>query len=220
MKVNLILELKDSFKEALQDAALVPDSLFRRCVRNWQEHFDLDEMHLAPILQESLKNKISGRLWGGEVHSIKSSLLSLAKTNPDLFWTAIKDLLNEERMLIMRANRFIHHCDMIFQEIKKRDLKANTHRQDYYSASLLLSLNNPSTYCLFDFPMFEKYCRKIEVNVLPVNTDLERYYKIIKASYSIISKDEELMMLYYSGLEEGVIRSKARLPFDCLPLFD
>ena len=109
-------------------------------------------------------------------------------------------------MLIMRVNRFVHHCDMIFDSYVKNHntQKVNTHHQDYYSASLLLSLHYPSKYCLFNYDLFENFCKEIEVNQLPVNTDLERYYKILRPTYNIISKDEKFMNTYYELLEDDI----------------
>lgn len=204
MKLDSINDLKSRFGEALKKKHTTPDALIRLSILNWKKHFTLDEMNLAPIIDVSLKNKVSGRYWGGERNSIKSGLIMLAGHNPDLFWESIKDLLNEERMIIMRANRFIHHCDVIFKDLKSIDQKINTHYQNYYSASLLLSLQHPQNYCLFNFELFQVFCLRIGVNDIPVDTDLERYYKIIRTVYKVISKDEEFMTTYYSVLPADV----------------
>lgn len=204
MKLEQINLCKDTFKQALQDPAFELDTLHRLCVKNWQEHFDIDEMYLAPILKVALKNDISGRLWGGEYHSIKSGLIQLAERNPDLFWTALKDLFNEDRMIIMRTNRFMHHCDIIFDEIKRSDRKFNAHFQSYESACLLLSFQYPQHYCQFDYGIFEPFARKIGVRDIPVSTDLERYYKIVNVIDKIIVKDEKFMQTYYSRLDEDI----------------
>jgi hypothetical protein len=204
MKVNLIIEQKNIYLQQLKLGQVQPDSLFRRCVKNWQKNFDLEEMRLGPILDRALKNEISGRLWGGENHSIKSGLIMLANSNPDLFWTAIKDLFNENKELNLRSNRFLHHCDIMLDEIATPANRINTHHQDYYSVSLLLSLQYPDQYCLFNYKAFEKFAHKIGVMNLPVDTDLERYYKIMKAVTTIFSKDEKLMNSYYERLEEDV----------------
>jgi hypothetical protein len=204
MKLDLINSLKDEYHKALKSGEATPDGLMRLCILNWKKAFDIDEMRLAPVIDVALKNKESGRLWGGERSSIKSGLIMLAEHNADLFWEAMKDLLNEERMIIMRSNRFIHHCDIIFKDLKVVNQKINTHYQSYYSASLLLSLHHPENYCLFDFDLFENFCKRIEVQDLPVDTDLERYYKIVRTVYKIISKDEEFMNTYYSKLPADI----------------
>ncbi|GLR17152.1 hypothetical protein [Portibacter lacus] len=204
MKLALIKQLAEAYKRDLDQGIVIPDSIFRLSILEWQKHFDLEEMRLGPILDQALKNKVSGHYWGGDLHSIKSSLIELANHNPDLFWEAIKDLFNEDRMIIMKANRFLHHCDIILKDIKRDNLKINTHRQSYYSASLLLSLQYPANYCLFDFEKFEHFCRVIGVNDIPVDTDLERYYKIVNAVGNILSKDEDFMTSYYSKLSTGI----------------
>jgi len=204
MKLHLINEEKEKFKKALLNDSAIPDSLMRLCILDWQKHFDIEEWRLGPIIEKALKNKVSGRYWGGEKDSIKSGLILLSNHNPDLFWEGIKDLLNEDRMIIMRVSRFVHHCDAILKDLKGIDLKINTHHQDYYSASLLLSLHHPANYCLFNFNLFEKFCKRIGVNDLPVDTDIERYYKILRAVYKIISKDDAFMNAYYSKLDANV----------------
>lgn len=204
MKVDLINEQKNIYLRQLKSGHVYPDSLFRRCVKVWQENFDISEMHLAPILDVALKNEISGRLWGGENHSIKSGLKMLAESNPDLFWTAMKDLFNENKELNLRSNRFLHHCDIMLDEIATPANRINTHHQNYYSVSLLLSFHYPDRYCLFNYKAFEKFANTIGVMNLPVDSDLERYYKIMKAVTTIISKDEAFMNTYYGKLEEGI----------------
>lgn len=204
MKLEKIIEIKDKYKATILDNDTEPDYLLRICIKTWQDNFDIDLMHLAPILGKAMKNEVSGRLWGGENHSIKSGLIKLAEHNPDLFWTALKDLFNQDRMIIMKTNRFIHHCDMIFDDIKRKDDRAISHHQDYTSACLLLSLQYPSQYCQFNFEIFLKFCNDIGVLDLPVNTDLERYFKILHVVNKIIGRDESFMELYYSKLPTNV----------------
>ncbi|WP_235296381.1 hypothetical protein [Portibacter marinus] len=206
MKVNLINEVKDAYKSDLKNSFAKPDSLYRRCILNWQTHFDIDQMRLGPVLAKSLKNDVSGRFWGGERYSIKESLILLANHNPDLFWESIKDLLNEEKMLVMRTDRFLHHCDIIFNDYLKANpnSKEDTHRQGHYSASLLLSLQFPMRYALLEYAVFERFCESIEVNDTPIRTDLERFTKIVNATYKVISKDEDFMTAYYQALEHEI----------------
>ncbi len=209
MKVELINKVKDAYKKALMTEEKLPNSLLRHCIQHWKSEFDIEEMHLAPVLDRSLKSKISGRLWGGEKHSIKSGLIQLSKHNPDLFWTSLKDLFNDERMIIMRASRFMHHCDEIFADLRRKEEQKSkktltTHHQSYYSISLLLTLQYPHLYCPFDFERFSSFCKKIGVQDIPVDTDLERYYKIMRIVNTLISKDRELMELYYTKLDDGL----------------
>lgn len=204
MKLDLINEIKDGFAIHLAKEDALTDNLVRLCAQHWKNNFDIDNMHLGPVLDLAMKNTVSGRLWGGEKHSIKSGLILLANHNPDLFWEGIKDLFNEEKMLIMKASRFIHHCDVILADIKRVKIKLNTHHQNYNSACLLLTLQYPSAYCLFDFEKFEAFCKTIEVLDVPVETDIERYYKILRLVYKIIAKDDAFMELYYSKLNEDI----------------
>lgn len=204
MKLELINELKDEFALHLEKENVITDNLVRLCAKHWKSSFDIDQMHLGPVLDQALKNKVSGRLWGGEHHSVKSGLILLANHNPDLFWEGIKDLFNEEKMLIMKASRFIHHCDVILADIKRNKIKLNTHYQNYNSACLLLTLQYPSAYCLFNFEKFEFFCKAIGVLDIPVETDIERYYKILRLVYKIIAKDDRFMALYYSKLNEDI----------------
>lgn len=204
MRIEAIKGISDKYKLALGKGVAKPEYLLRLCIQQWQEVFDIDEMHMGPLLDKALKNSVSGRFWGGENHSIKSGLILLANHNVDLFWEAIKDLFHEDRMIIMRANRFIHHCDVIFKDYKTKEKKVNTHYQSYYSATLLLSLQYPERYCIYDWVNFEKFCIKIGVKELPVENDLERYYKILSLVYSVMAKDEKLMESYYSKLEDGI----------------
>lgn len=201
MKVQLINELKDKYQKDLISKKLNPDPLLRICIANWQQHFSFDELRLAPVLDQALKNKDSGRLWGGERVSIKSSLIELSEHHPDLFREALKDLFNEDKMLDMRIHRFLHHMDIIFRDYRQKNEKADKHQQDVYAASLLLTLQFPNKYCLYRFQNFLAFCEKIGVVDLPMKDDFTRFHKITSAVNKIISKDESFMNTYYSSLE-------------------
>jgi hypothetical protein len=204
MKLHLINDLLHQYSAALVSGKIMPDSLFRLCTYQWKQSFDLEDGRISEIIDKSLKNDLSGRLWGGENYSIKSGLISLAAINEDLFRENLRDLFNEKRQLIMRVNRFIHHCDVILEEKERKKTEVHTHYQSYYSACLLLSLEYPNIYCLYNFQSFELFCKRIGHHDIPIETDLERYYKILKIINGIVSKDNDFMHAYYSKLPDDI----------------
>ena len=197
MRVGLINEIKEKFEDWMSQNNEV-DHLYRTCVKRWQNVFNVEKIELYETLSDALKSKKSGRLWGGEKYSIKAGLLNLSSAHPDLFWTSIRDLYNENLVLDGRIQRFLHHCDVILKEIQKADEKINTHYQDLYSICMLLSFQYPNKYCLYHWDAFERLCTDIAVVNKPLRSDVDRYYKILNGINGILSKDEQWMNLYYS----------------------
>lgn len=194
--------LLSAYKKVLVSSEAFPNYIFRSCVPTWKEHYSDEKLDMSASLDLALSSPISRRLWEGEKYSIKSSLLKMAKGNPEFFWSVMKDLLNEDKMLIMRVNRYIHHCDEIQMALNRGKPLKDSHHQDYYAAMLYLSLQYPERYCLYRYEDFASLCSYIEVQDLPIDGDLERYYKIVNAVYNIAMKDQELMERYYQKLPD------------------
>lgn len=202
MKIQKINELKNDFLEFLQ----VEDSshlfLLRRAIQNWQSRFDLESVVLSKSLHESLDTKIAGRLWEGEHYSMKSGLLLLIDHNPIFGKALLEDLFNQDIDISMRLNRYIFHCDQIFEEIKQTTRKVNTHHQTYYSGSLIATLQYPHLYVPFEYDSYRVFMQYLKTHDIPLEQQIVRYMKTLRNLAKVIQSDENFMRNYFNLLPD------------------
>lgn len=196
MRVDLINQYKAKFLEYLMSYFTqnkVYEEQFKwSVIATWKAHFSM-EGKLNEAFAQSLKNDFSGRLWNGEKYSIKSGIIELCSENPLLMRIALEDLFNESKDVDMRINRFLFHCDEAYETLRTKDEKNNNHFQSEYSASLFLSLEYPDKYGLYDYPSFHQFMKMVDSRNIPLEQEKDRYFKSLRALYTIISKDQDFM---------------------------
>jgi len=202
MKVNNIKNYIESFKTFLKEkdtSSLIYKyenlKVFRGC-------WDIEDLDLKSTFDKSFTSKISNQLWGGSTNSAKSMMLMFLDHNKEFCRSMFKDLFNIDKDLAMRINRFGFHCDQLLDEIKNSKDKYNNHFQTAKVISLYLCFNNPSLYCIIDYPEFSKMLKLLEAKNIPESYELDRCLKLCKGLFTLLSKDEELIQLYKSVLPE------------------
>lgn len=213
MNVQLINEKKTEFAQYLQEVFLQQKSeeIYYKwdVIDSWQQHFEMDFRLLSESIDKAMKSDFSRSLWGGEKHSIKSGIRMLCEENAIFMEAAFQNLFDENKDISMRFNRFLFHCDELLETIHKRDDRINTHYQDEYAVSLYLSLQYPDKYCPFNYEVFHPFMEKIGSRNIPVAQDKERYYKIMNALYTVISKDGEFMNGFNFILQQALYKGKS-----------
>ena len=213
MKLDSINEYKDLFAEYLMSYALdgrVYEERYKwDVIDQWGAYFSLDELENQGAFKKSLTNNYSGRLWGGEIHSAKSGMVSLMQQNPLLMNVAFADLFNENKDIDMRFNRFLFHCDQVLKEMHDKDDRHNNHYQDNHSISLYLSLQYPEQYGLYQHDKFHHFMEMVGSRNIPTEQEKERYFKSLRAIYTVISKDVEFMNGVNFLLKDSAYRGKS-----------
>lgn len=202
MKIQKINELKLEFLKYLQEGDRSHLFLLRKAIQNWQSKFDLESGKLSENIDVSLDTKVAGRLWEGEHNSMKSGLMMLVKNNPIFGKALLEDLFNENMDISMRLNRYLFHCDQIFDEIKQSTKKINTHHQNYYSGSLIATLQYPHLYVPFEYHEYRKLMECLGTHDIPLEQEMIRYMKTMRNLSKVIQNDEEFMQKYYTFLPE------------------
>lgn len=203
MKVNLINKYKDLWKQQmLRDAS--EDWLYKyENLSNFRKYWDLSELDLSIMYAKSLKSSISGRLWGGTVDSPRSVMLQFIEVNKEYVRSAFRDLYNENKDLSMRVNRFSFHCDQLLDQLKATTEKVDQHyHESPQMAFLYLCFNDPEKYSLYNYSQFSRALELFETKSIPEKFEVERFFKLSKAIYTIIRKDEELIQIVQSRIPE------------------
>ena len=196
MKVNLINDYKDRFKESLKTTDYLENAFYFEIIENWKANWNIEGKGFSEIYDASLQSKVSGRHWGGSKNSPKSMMITLINQNEDFMRPCFRDLFNETLDLGLRLDRFGYHADQILRPMMGRNPKLSTHfHNDRSILCLYLALEYPDRYCLFDYPKFYKMMEKFESRNVPTKVEVERYYKSCRGIFKLITKDEELVDL-------------------------
>lgn len=197
MKVAAIKENLEKYKNYLK-ANLDNDQNYKwEVIKTFQENWKLEELDILSMYDRSLKNSSSSHLWNGENNSPKSVMKQMMQINPEFCRTMFRDLYAEDKELLLRLDRFGFHCDQLMAEVEKQFGKTISHyHHDFKILSVYLALAYPKIYCIYDYPAFRIFAEKIEVKDIPEEYAILRFFKIMRAVYGIISKDEELRELY------------------------
>jgi len=204
MKVNLINKYKDKWKKHLLTDSSEEGLYKYENLHNFRKRWDLSELDLSSMYAGSLKSSISGRLWGGTVDSPRSVMLQFIEHNKEYVRSAFRDLYNENKDLSMRVNRFSFHCDQLLEQVRTVSEKTDQHYHESPQMTFLyLCFNDPDRYPLYNYPQFSHALELFETKSIPEKFEVERFYKLTKAIYTIISKDEELIKILQSRIPEA-----------------
>jgi len=203
MKVTKIDAYKEVFKKHLDITQSYNELYKYECLKNFTDNWDLSALDLGSMYDKSFTSTISGRLWGGSTNSAKELMLKFIELDKEFVRSMFRDLYNEDKDLGMRINRFKFHCDQLLEQLQVKEKQWNNHFHDDAEVALYLAFQYPQVYNLFDYAPFAIVMQRLEIKDLPEAYQTERYMKLSKALYTMISKDEELLELHRKQRNEA-----------------
>lgn len=202
MKVALINEYKEKLKMRLIKSYSLDEEYKYECLQNFKTNWDLSALQLEDVYDKSFSSTMSGNLWGGSKESAKDIMLRFIKHDREFMRSAFRDLFADYKDITLRINRFKLHCDEMLQQLQKKDKKLNHHYHDSKVISVYLTFHDPAEYNIFDFLEFKRMMMRLEAKNVPAEFEVERYFKVSKGLYKILSKDQELLDLHASKLKD------------------
>jgi len=200
----MIVAKINAYKEVLKEHLRITqdyNELYKyEALKNFQEQWDLSALDLKKVYDQSFQSPTSGRLWGGSTNSAKEYMLKFIDKDKEFVRSMFRDLYNEEKDVGMRVNRFLLHCDELLRQLQIKELKLNNHLHGPEEASLYLAFKYPDRYCLFNYGPFNIMMNRLEAKNVPQEFEVDRYFKLCKGLFTILSKDEEVMELYKKHL--------------------
>ena len=201
MKLENILDYKDKFKAYLDSEAPFYEEYKWENLKNFQDHWDLEAMDFYAMFNQTFSSKYSGRLWGGSRNSAKSMMLEMTKVNPEFVRSSFRDLFDEDKEIMLRANRFAYHCDQLMHEVHKAQPKLVKHYHNNFKIlSVYLAFRFPMEYAIFDYKAFRQMMKRLELQEIPEEYEVTRFFKIVKNLFNILCEDTELLELHRSRL--------------------
>lgn len=196
MKVDKINAYKEVFKEHLRITQQYNELYKYECLQHFKAHWDLSALDLRTMYDQSFQSQISQRLWGGSTNSAKELMLLFIEMDKEFVRSMFRDLFNENKDLSMRINRFQFHCTQLLEQLQQTQPKWITHFHAEPEVALYLSFDNPQQYPLFSYGPFSIMMQRVGAKSIPESFELDRYFKLCKGIYTLITKDEELVALH------------------------
>ncbi len=196
MKVKLIEERLGDYIEHLEGLKLFPQGYLWNAQHNFEKTWDIEALDFKTMFNSSFFSKSSQRLWKREHYFPKEMMMKLIDLEKETMRSIFKDLLNEEKDLNLRVNRFLHHLDQMLQVVQRSDRKASTHyHQDLAFIFIYLSFCYPANYTLYDEKNFINYLIKVEARKIPRNHDPILFRNMMKATRTIIMKNQQFLII-------------------------
>ena len=196
MQVVKINAYKDVFKNHLEITQSYNELYKYECLQNFQDNWDLSALDLHTMYDKSLTSTISGRLWGGSTNSAKEMMLRFIEQDKEFVRSMFRDLYKEEKDLNMRINRFKFHLDQMLEQLSEKNQNINSHYHTDEEVSVYLAFNHPDKYTLFKYGPFNIMMNRLGAKNVPQEFEVDRYYKLCKGLYTMLSKDAELLSLH------------------------
>lgn len=194
MKVERIQHYTKLWTEDLRAIDHLDNAFYLDVVDHWQAHWDIDDIDFGAMYNRSLESSKSARLWGGNTNSPKSMMLAMIGVQKEYMRTTFRDLFREDLDLGLRLDRMAYHADQVLAEIQRKDRRVSTHyHHDRRYPCLYLALEMPDMYCLWDYPRFDRMMQLLESRNIPLEVEVERYYKSCRAINKLMRKDGDLM---------------------------
>ncbi|MEO1259221.1 MAG: hypothetical protein AAFZ15_10510 [Bacteroidota bacterium] len=175
--------------------------------RIFQDNWNLETGDLAGMFDSSLQNSQTRRLWNRENYAPKKMMLKFIETSEDYVRFSFQDLFNEEKDIEGRVDRFVFYCDELLKSYK--DAKPLTienrhfHDDNYGMISIYLAFRFPNIYTPYSFDNFKRLMQRLGSLDVPKINDVSRYFKVMRTIFNFIKKDEEILEIHRSSLEEG-----------------
>ncbi len=205
MQLNLLKaglhDFSQHLKTATDDEALFP----YKSIAVFQNNWDLADPDLPGMIDRSLDNSYSRRLWSADHYAPKRMLLLFADHQPDFVRQAFKDLFNEGKSVGGRMDRFVFYCDELLQAHRQQNPltpdNRHFHDDDYRMVSLYLAFRFPERYAYYVQADFLSALRALGVQDIPRGNDLERFVKVSRTLYNFIKKDRQLAEKHQQRLD-------------------
>ncbi len=173
--------------------------------RIFQERWDAEATDFGQMLDQSLQNSQTRRLWNRENHEPKRLLLLFAAMQPDFIRQLFSDLFNETREVAGRMDRFLFYCEELLRDYKRlhpvsRE-NSHYHNDDYQMISLYLAFRYPDRYAPYRFDVFRELMIRLASPDIPNSNDPERYFKVMRTLQTLLNKNDTVREFHQQRID-------------------
>ncbi len=218
MNAQLIRQQIASYKSYINSREY-RDNYKWEALQHFQDNWNINAPDFKTMYDKSLFESPLHNVWKQKNWYPKEIMLRFIDLNVDMVRQLFRNLFDEDFHLGLRIEMVHQQCEDLFKELQQKDRKVMDHYHGGYQViTQYLALRYPEKYATCQFPAFYRFMQQVQAKTLPIEQDLERYFKVCQMLYKgFIAKDVELLELhkkqlrgrYYQGasllLVEGVI---------------
>jgi hypothetical protein len=200
MAVNIINKELEVYKKLIASAEY--DELYKwEALKNFQDTWDIDADDFKTMYDNSFGSKENSNLWANPHWFPKAVMLHFIDHDKERVRQMFRDLYNEDENIDKRFERFVYHCDRIREEVFEYDPRMMNHFHDgQRMVSLYLAFRYPDRYAIYKFTEFKTFMELVRATDIPSTGQYERFFKVVRTLYNLITKDEELVKLHKAVL--------------------
>lgn len=198
MILSKITEYADQFKSHLATGQYHTLYLWQS-LETFQTNWDVNHLDFKSMFERSFHNTLENDLWEGHDYFPKRSMLDFIDRDHDLMRNVFKDLYEERLDIEARVDRFLFHCNAIRDDMLRSHPKYRNHYHDNYKMiSVYLAFKYPTQYCIYEFSPWQVYMKEVGAHPVPQIHDPGRFFKVMRTTQKLISRDTELLELHLS----------------------
>jgi hypothetical protein len=175
-------------------------------IKQFQDNFDINSKDFYSNLEISLEK--SDNLLVSHNYFPKGMLLENVEKSPEQVREMFKILFDEDFDFLERVENFRTE----FGTLSKTNFPdKKNHYQDHRAVVVYLTLMYPERYFFYKFGMFKNFAEKVGYPYIPVKgriSNLSQFHSLCELVRYEIDKDQELLKLHESRLENESYRDK------------
>jgi len=196
VQLNLLKAYLEAYQNQLEQNQKFYNEVLWDIQRNFSKNWDVEAPDFLEMYRLSLDSKVSRRLWKLKNGDAKSRMMELLEIDQEFGRRLFKGLLDPEKDLSYRISHFQFGCQVLMDEFRKqypKSIETDHLHVNNHMTTLYLALSYPQQYALLYSDIFISFMTKVGVKDLPVPNDYDRFFKVMKTVFGIISKEESLI---------------------------
>jgi len=180
------------------------DELYKwEALKSFQDNWDPDSNDFKSMYDRSLHSKHSGNLWANPHWFPKAVMLKFIEHDENRVRQMFLDLFDEGGHINGRIERFVFNCDELIRTIYEFDKAMKNHFHDgQRMVSLYLAFRFPDRYAIYKFTEFKTFMEIVKAKDIPGTGEHERFFKVVKTLYGILTRDPDLVQLHRRTLTD------------------
>jgi 5-methylcytosine-specific restriction protein B len=206
MVLSIINEELKHYKELITKANY--GELYKwEALKNFQQSWDIETEDFKGMYDRSLRSKVSNNLWANPHWFPKAVMLHFIDHHKERVRQMFRDLFNEDEGIDKRIERFVYNCDQLLNETYVDGRLMQHHFHDgQRMVSLYLAFRYPDRYAIYKYTEFKTFMEVVKAKDIPSTGEYERFFKVVRILYGILTKDEELMRQYRAVLTDDCFK--------------
>lgn len=166
-------------------------------LKTFHDNWDIESPDFKAMYDCSFYSSDSNNLWANPHWFPKAVMLKFIDHDKDRVRLMFDDLFDEAIDVDTRIERFVYNCDEMLKEVQRIDNSVKHHFHDgQRMVSLYLAFRYPAKYAIYKYTEFKTFMQMVKATDIPGTGEYERFFKVVRTIYSIMSKDEQLMKVH------------------------